>query len=251
MKPYLFGAFLPGAPKCVLNTNNVDEISYESSGALLSDSEVQKQHEFLLRLNIIYNSEEGYRFNKKYSNVKVIKVIVSVSDDEDVFYYRVNDGKALNEDCSEDNVSFFKLFELFSYELEDIDNALIHRCDDKVQSELSVRSDEEESVDDIISESNLFEERNLNLQSLDDEESDEGQSDDEESDDEGQSDDEEESDGKEEPSLSQQSSSLEESIRSSTSEMDESSLEDMDDSSQSEQDRNKSVVGDEEELTVR
>ena len=125
LKPFIFGSFLPGAPKCILN-NITMEILYDDDDNSLSKEEYDIQIEFLLRIGLLENTEnDGLRLKKSMRNAKVIKITASVMDQSDDLYYRVNDGWALDEECNEESMNFYEFMtEALSYELEDIENAL-------------------------------------------------------------------------------------------------------------------------------
>ena len=154
-----FGAFLPGAPICTLNAETM-EIFINDTGELLNLKDYNKQIDFLLRLELLNNTDEhGFKLLKKAHSTSVLKVSVSVIDQSDEFYYRISDGMAVDEDCSDMNIDFYQLFQAMGYELGDIDKAEKHLCDksEVMRSDsLEILSSGDESVVEEPKETGIF-----------------------------------------------------------------------------------------------
>jgi len=115
-----------------------DKIIYDESGIILSEVDTENQLNFLIKLNLLNIKDNDYVLDKKFSSAKFLKIVTKIEEMNDTFYYRLEDGVSVNQECNEGKnfVSLYRLMELLDYELEDIISVDIHNCsEDKSNAE--------------------------------------------------------------------------------------------------------------------
>jgi len=115
-----------------------DKIIYDESGIILSEVDTENQLNFLIKLNLLNIKDNDYVLDKKFSSAKFLKIVTKIEEMNDTFYYRLEDGVSVNQECNEGKnfVSLYRLMELLDYELEDIISVNIHNCsEDKSNAE--------------------------------------------------------------------------------------------------------------------
>ena len=147
-KTFSFIGFIDEKINYFLDLN--DKIIYDESGIVLSEMDTENQLNFLTKLNLLdINEDDDYVLNKKFTSAKFLKIVTTLEDMSETYYYRLEDGVIVNRECDEDknNISLYRLMELLDYELEDIVSVDIHNC-----------QEDKSSIEDILEpERNLFE----------------------------------------------------------------------------------------------